>query len=245
MLARSFAAVVSRFRRRFRKVNGAVQRGDADGVDSWEAYFGNVPEALPFAGVFTFSYDNGEGSYTVRTVEALRIIPRPNKLTLFGFCRTTHQYRHFNLSRAREMVDAESGETIADPSIDLMQLWNSSEFPETLRVIQEHAEEIVVLIYACRSAAILSDSGTAAIEEFLRAVAAKSISRHEIARRIARWPEITNVQFERSLRSLTKRPPEIRSAVISALEKALATDHAQAMAPSIDELRQHLSLAEA
>ncbi len=97
-----------------------VKRGGAE-PSAWEGYFANVPEAVPLRGVFTFSYEDVEGSYSHRTVDALMIIPRPDRSTLFGFCRERHEYRHFNLARVTKMVDAESGQVIENPSLDLMR----------------------------------------------------------------------------------------------------------------------------
>jgi predicted DNA-binding transcriptional regulator YafY len=88
---------------------------------SWKEYFTNVPEAMPFRGVFAFSYKDSENCHTNRTVEALMLVPRPDRVTLFGFCRSRNEYRHFNLDRATNMVDAESGESIENPRVGLVQ----------------------------------------------------------------------------------------------------------------------------
>ena len=95
----------------------------ADGRESgsWKDYFTNVPEAVPLEGVFAFSHEDVEGSYTQRTVEALMLIPRPDRVTLFGRCRSRNEYRHFNLARVANMVDAESGEIVANPSHNLLR----------------------------------------------------------------------------------------------------------------------------
>jgi predicted DNA-binding transcriptional regulator YafY len=95
----------------------------ADGGEpgSWKNYFTSVPEAVPLEGVFAFSYEDVEGSRTDRTVEALMLIPRPDSVTLFGRCRSRNEYRHFNLARVANMVDAESGEIVANPSHDLLR----------------------------------------------------------------------------------------------------------------------------
>jgi hypothetical protein len=87
---------------------------------SWEGYFTNVPEAVPLRGVFTFSYEDVEGSYSHRTVDVLMIIPRADRTTLFGLCHERHEYRHFNLARVTKMVDVESGQVIEDPRLELM-----------------------------------------------------------------------------------------------------------------------------
>ncbi len=108
-----------------------IDRRDDTVVDghepgSWQDYFTNIPEAVPLTGVFSFSYEDVEGSYTTRTVEALMLIPRQDSVTLFGRCRETNEYRHFNLARARKMVDAESGERIESPELDLVRRCRAS-----------------------------------------------------------------------------------------------------------------------
>ncbi len=94
---------------------------------TWKEYFTNVPEAVPLRGVFTFSYDDGDGSCRERTVEALMPIPRPDRMTLFGRCHESNEHRHFNLARVTKMVDAERGESIERPELELLQRCRASQ----------------------------------------------------------------------------------------------------------------------
>jgi predicted DNA-binding transcriptional regulator YafY len=124
VLGGSVLALIAALLARHRRTSTTRRRGDAapDGREpsSWQDYFTNVPEAVPFRGIFTFSYEDADGGYTRRTVNALMIIPRPDRVTLFGFCHHRDQYRHFNLARVKDMVDAESGEIIENPGLDLV-----------------------------------------------------------------------------------------------------------------------------
>ncbi len=111
---------------RHQRAKAMIGRHDDTVVDgyepgSWQDYFTNTPEAVPLTGVFSFSYEDAEGSYTTRTVEALMLIPRPDRVTLFGRCHESNEYRHFNLARVTKMVDAESGESIENPALYLVR----------------------------------------------------------------------------------------------------------------------------
>lgn len=139
------------------------------GSDAWEGSFvSDASDPRPLRVHLQFSYTDGDGNQTTRSVRVREFDAGSDRGLLIGHCELRQATRTFRQDRIRDCVNLETGELVSDPRKFLLSVYESA--PERkLEQFENNENEILdIIAFVARADGAVRKGERSLIAEYCR-----------------------------------------------------------------------------
>lgn len=203
--------------RKFRKTPGPTAPSDND--------FHDIKPPFRVRAALHIQYVDREGQRSERTVDVWEVGAGMDGNILVGRCRLRNGMRTFYLHRIRSCFDEETGEIVGDVYSYLRKKYEQSPERAIEDLLANEYDALHILLYVGKADNVLRAAERVIIRETCRALASDSrIDDKMIDNLFKDIGLMTEPAFKQAVGRLAKRTSDVRTLVLDAARRMIATD---------------------
>lgn len=198
--------------------------GTAPEQDTWEGTFFDVVAQRSAKKSVQFDYSDANGSMTQRVVDVRAYEPQGGSGLVIGRCHLRNATRTFRFDRMHRVIDADTGEIIANLQQHLNAEWAASPEPVLDKLFAEHHDVLKLLLYMAKADGAVRVAELEVIARHCTEITQdQRISVAMVKEMLQHVDMVTINTFTRTYNKLRRERPEVAQSVADACRAIVAT----------------------